>query len=569
MQALLVLSGMAVVLGGQYGKDKLERPIGRHFPLSIPRTTIHNHPVENLVHNARADFSAIIQRQSKSLPEAIQVYKRRYHRPPPLGFEKWYQMAQEANTTLIDEFDSLMQDLEPFWGMSAQELHSRTAMVSTSDAGIKRLMVRDHRMEIESKGYAAYGDEVPEIMNWTHPFAEFLPDMDLVFNNFDEPRVIVPHGVLESSLRYCPIRTKSDTVLGPKLPTVPFEFLNNGRQSIWDLATISCSPDSPASNTHFSPPLRTLHDLDFVRNVSLVKDTCQNPSASMHHGFVVAPDTLRITHQLVPIWSQSKLSSFQDLIMPSPGYTTRHTDKEHEDTTAWSSKIDQLYWVGSTSGGNSNNGNWRYMHRERLVELVNSADEKIILLNQTTQNGPWQPYNTTLSVVRNLFNVAFTAAIQCGGFCESIKKEYPFRDRGKQTDAFKYRFVLDMDGNAWSGRYYSLLRSNSAVVKQGLFQEFHGDNWIKPWVHYIPISMHGGELSEVMRFLTQTVHGQEIAERIAGEGREWAGRALRNVDLQLAAGRAMLEWGRLMDMNRDKEEVCGWGRRVKGRMGGI
>lgn len=118
------------------------------------------------------------------------------------------------------------------------------------------------------------------------------------------------------------------------------------------------------------------------------------------------------------------------------------------------------------------------MHRERLVELANSADEEIILLNQTTQNGHWRPYNTTLSVVRSLFNVAFTAAIQCGEFCESIKEEYPFGDRGKPTDAFKYRFVLDMDGNAWSGRYYSLLRSSSAVVKQGLFREFHGDNWV-------------------------------------------------------------------------------------------
>lgn len=70
-----------------------------------------------------------------------------------------------------------------------------------------------------------------------------------------------------------------------------------------------------------------------------------------------------------------------------------------------------------------------------------------------------------------------------------------------------------------------------------------------------------GEISEAMRFLTQTVQGQVIAKRIASEGREWAGRALKNVDLQLAAGRAMLEWGRLMNLNRDEEEGCEWGRR--------
>ncbi|KAI4243495.1 MAG: hypothetical protein L6R42_010743, partial [Xanthoria sp. 1 TBL-2021] len=118
-----------------------------------------------------------------------------------------------------------------------------------------------------------------------------------------------------------------------------------------------------------------------------------------------------------------------------------------------------------------------------------------------------------------------------------------------------------MDGNAWSGRYYTLLRSNSAVVKQGLFREFHGDAWIKPWVHYIPVSMDAAESPEAMRFMTQTAQGQEIAERIAGEGKRRALRALRNVDLQLAAGRAMLEWGRLMDLRRDVEGVCEGGRR--------
>lgn len=452
-----------------------------------------------------------------------------------------------------------MQDLEPFWGMSAQELHSKTAMVSTNDVWIRRLSVRDHKMEVDPQEHAAYGDEVPQIMNWTKPFAEFLPNMDLVFNSLDEPRVIVSHGILESSLRNCPNRTGSDHGLEPSQRKVPFEFSNHDKQNIWELATIPCSPDSPASNTRFSASPRKLHNLDFVRNVSFVKDTCQNPNASMQHGFVVAPDTLRTTHELVPIWSQSKLGSFQDLIMPSPNYVTKETENEHENTAVdppWSSKLKQLYWVGSTTGGNAHNGNWRYMHRERLVEFVNSPDQQITLLNQTLPNGPWQPFNTTLSRIRNLFNVAFTATVQCNRFCDSIKKEYTFHERGKPEDAFKYRFVFDMDGNAWSGRYYTLLRSNSAVVKQGLFREFHGDAWIKPWVHYIPISMDAAELPEAMRFMTQTAKGEEIAERIAAEGKRWALRALRNVDLQLAAGRAMLEWGRLMDLRRDEEGVC-------------
>ncbi|KAL8923955.1 MAG: hypothetical protein Q9172_002882, partial [Xanthocarpia lactea] len=517
VQALLGVLSLAIFLAGQCGNNAVGLAQWPSFSLPIAHIN-RNHPVEDLVHQSRAEFSAVVERQSKSLPEAIQEYRRRYQRAPPPGFDKWYQMAYEANATIIDEYDLLMQDLEPFWGMSANELHSKTAMVSTNDVWITRLMVRDHKMKIDPTGHAARGNELPQIMNWTLPFVEFLPNMDLAFNGIEEPRVIVPHGTLESSLRTCPNRTESDRALNSSVPKVPFEFLNNDKQKIWELATISCPPDSPASNTRFSPLPQT-RELNFVRNISFVGDTCRNPSASMQHGFVVAPNTLRTTHELVPIWSQSKLSSFQDLIIPSPAYKEDEVDKPSVDPP-WSSKLNQLYWVGSTTGGHSHNGNWRYMHRERLVKFVNSPNQEITLLNRTLPSGRWQPFHTKLSSIRNLFNVAFTKTVQCDeSSCESIKKEYTFHGRGDPNDAFKHRFVFDMDGNAWSGRFYRFLRSNSAVVKQALFREFHGDQWIKPWVHYIPISMEAAELPEVMRFLTQTAEGQEIAERIAGEGK--------------------------------------------------
>ncbi|KAI4122724.1 MAG: hypothetical protein LQ338_005655 [Usnochroma carphineum] len=476
-------------------------------------------------------------------------------------------MAVEANATLVDEYDLLMQDLEPFWGMSAKELRSRTAMVSTSDVWISQMTVRDNKMEITHNGHPTRRNEVLQIKDWMQPFAEFLPNMDLVFNGIDEPRVIVPHATLESSLRTCPKRTGSDhasTSIPSGAPLPPFEFLNNDKQSIWDLATISCPPNSPASNTRYSPPPQP-STLGFVRNVSLVKDTCQNPGPSMQHGFVVAPETLRTTTELVPIWSQSKLGSFQDLIMPSPAYKPNPGYNATLDPP-WSSKLMQLYWVGSTTGGNNHDYNWRYMHRERLVDLVNSPNRKITLLNQTLPGGRWMPFHTTLSHVRNLFNVAFTRTVQCEEeACEALRKDYPFHSQNSPDDAFKYRFVFDMDGNAWSGRYYTLLRSKSTVLKQGVFREF-GDQWIQPWVHYVPISMDAAELPEVMRFLSQTAEGQMIAERIAEEGREWAGRALREVDLQLAAGRAILEWGRLMDPTRDETGECGPGRTRYGGM---
>ena len=524
-----------------------------------------NHPVEDLIREARAEFSAMVEKQSKSLQEAMQEYQRRYQRDPPPGFDRWYQMAVEANVTLIDEYDLLMQDLEPFGGISAKELHARTAKVSTARM-ISRMMVRDHTIKVDpDHHHPPRLTEVPLTIEWLDDFAEFLPDMDLAFNAIDEPRVIVPHGSLESSLRACPAKSAGENSSNSSLvgtASSNFEFLKNGHQNVWELVTISCPPGSPASDTRYSPPPPPSPqptDLHFVHNASFVKDTCQNPVSSMHHGFVVNPESLYTTQELIPIWSQSKLNTFQDLIMPSVHYHSAKPGYNASNDPPWSAKLNRLYWTGSTTGGH-NDRNRKDLHRHRLVDFVNSPNRTITLLNQTLPEGPWQPFQTTLSTVRHLFDVAFTKFVQCDEpTCEAMKEEYRFRDRQDADHAFKYRFVLDMDGNAWSGRYYTLLRSRSIVLKQSLFREF-GDQWIIPWVHYVPISMDAAELPEVMRFLSQTPRGQRIAQEVAEEGSKWAGMALREVDLKMAAGRAVLEWGRLMDRGRDEGGECPLGR---------
>lgn len=74
----------------------------------------------------------MVERQSKSLPEAIQDYSRRYWNSRPKS-DVWYEMAADANVTLIDVYDLLMQDLATFGGKSAEYLHFRTRMVSENE----------------------------------------------------------------------------------------------------------------------------------------------------------------------------------------------------------------------------------------------------------------------------------------------------------------------------------------------------------------------------------------------------------------------------------------------------
>jgi len=48
------------------------------------------HPIFELIQQAEEAWAKKHDRASQSLSEAVAEYKRRYHRHPPLHFEKWY-----------------------------------------------------------------------------------------------------------------------------------------------------------------------------------------------------------------------------------------------------------------------------------------------------------------------------------------------------------------------------------------------------------------------------------------------------------------------------------------------
>jgi hypothetical protein len=65
------------------------------------------------------------------------------------------------------------------------------------------------------------------------------------------------------------------------------------------------------------------------------------------------------------------------------------------------------------------------------------------------------------------------------------------------------------------------------------------------------VSASFDELPELVRFLAKTETGEAIAAKIAQESRDWAAKILREVDMQLVWLRMLLEYGRILDPNRD------------------
>ena len=90
---------------------------------------ITRHPITTLMDDAKVEFANRLAKQSKTLPEAVVEYKSRYGRDPPRGFDDWWEFAKENDFKLLDEFDVIAEDLEPFWALSGEELRRRTYLV--------------------------------------------------------------------------------------------------------------------------------------------------------------------------------------------------------------------------------------------------------------------------------------------------------------------------------------------------------------------------------------------------------------------------------------------------------
>ena len=87
------------------------------------------HPIPGLMADAEDKFRSLLSRQSKSLAEAVEEYKKRYNRDPPKGFDDWYEFALSKDFKLIDEFDAINEDLAPFWAFTGEELRRRVDQV--------------------------------------------------------------------------------------------------------------------------------------------------------------------------------------------------------------------------------------------------------------------------------------------------------------------------------------------------------------------------------------------------------------------------------------------------------
>lgn len=145
------------------------------------------HPILPLLQHAKTKAESLFSKQSTTLSQAVSQYRKRYKKDPPKGFDKWWSFAKARNHSLVDEYDSLMKDINIFSSLQPYVLKQRTRTLAQLP-GISLITIKDGKAQIHSKsGKWAPALALQEMMN---AFVSTLPDMEIAINEKHEGRVL-------------------------------------------------------------------------------------------------------------------------------------------------------------------------------------------------------------------------------------------------------------------------------------------------------------------------------------------------------------------------------------------
>ncbi|KAG8928009.1 capsule-associated protein CAP1 [Tulasnella sp. 418] len=580
---------------------------------------VMEHPIPKLMRDAEVKFKNLMSRQSKTLRDACKEYRTRYKRDPPKGFDDWWQFTQENNVKIIDEYDSLFRDLEPFWNLSGEELRRRAVQIGQLPSIDLVRITNGKAAVVKRKDQfidAEVGARARAFEGMLEKFQQKLPDMDFPINAKAEGRILVPW----EHTKY-PNTTKQDSsggiedVLGG-----PFVAEWKGDGSVWDEFRRTCDPSSAArrilasrrSSANNTPKNRLAKaggsvkldsDFSFSETVDDNFDFCAHPWARPHHGHFFSD--WRTISALYPVFSPGKAEGYSDIIIPShyyyfpsKGYTYGYdpanplVSKDFDDgEVPWQNKTNKIFWRGSTTGGGSSPpGFVSQYQRHRFIAMVSDAsDAKRTVAFRYPHNSSEYVLSSVpvTELNKDIMDAGFTKAIGCvlyPGGCEGMKKALRFTDAVPLGQHWQHKYLIDIDGMGYSARWFAFLKSSSAVMKTTVYKEFFSD-WIQPWLHYIPLSSDYSEIYNIHAYFSgaspsmvtslsqsnattaspiQVIHPTHIAHegdaqlhKIAEAGREWKMTVGRIQDMDAFIYRLCLEWARLWSDDRESMSYNG------------
>ncbi|KAF9005833.1 hypothetical protein BDZ89DRAFT_1145010 [Hymenopellis radicata] len=286
---------------------------------------------------------------------------------------------------------------------------------------------------------------------------------------------------------------------GPPLSTQPLERVSMKYHG-WLSA---CAPLSPAwkdpidFNAALPPPSPVSTTKSFIFDHRKAMDPCQHPSLLRHHG------------QFLPF---HKGPFAKSLLIPS--FSVAGEYNESHDCS-WEEKWDaRLEWRGMNTGiWAGGDHEWRSAHRARMAEwATRDFDTNLTLLNWMDGEGDRETF-ITVSKARYapaMLDIGFTGPpSQCAEHvCSALEALYPFNVMTHTpAEAYRYKFILDVDGNGWSSRFHRLMSTRSLIFKSTVYAEWWLDR-AQEWVHYVPVQNDYSDLWDALVWFRGGLDGE-------------------------------------------------------------
>lgn len=553
---------------------------------------------------------------SKSLHAAVEQYRVRHGIPPPPNFDKWYNFAVLQNSSVIDDFAQINDDLFPFWGMAPAVIRARTRhLLVYARLEMGGLRIRNGTVQQAPNIPGTHGWMMDAIEDMIQPFLQWLPDMDLAINLADESRVVISYEEMEATrsqakrsrslLSDVHLRSPSHgnysvpphnpLAWHDKLPQpaslyqnwmLSPQFTNDlHRQVFYEKIAPSCPPSSKARTSRWwdsstqctecaAPHSIWTCEGPILSNVPLALDFCHQPDVTYLNGFVMSSRNAIGTNKLFPVFSQSRLGGFSDILFPSPWNYVEKTKYNEDSDMAWINKSNSLFWRGSSTDGFAIHGSWAGFLRTRFVHEAYRMKER-----SSWMQAEWAQ-QTTIDI-----NVTFTGDVSNCHWTDCFQQEHTYsawagtliepgqwgKDKPKLQpglpsaipfeESWRHQHLMDMDGAGFSGRFLPFLESHSLVYRAAAFRTWFDDR-LQAWWHYVPVDIRlGTGFWATIRHFSANVSGEngaghtptgnDRAQKIACEGRARAKLVLRKIDMQIYMFRLLLEWGRVVDDNRE------------------
>ncbi|GAA5892056.1 hypothetical protein JCM5296_004041 [Sporobolomyces johnsonii] len=549
-------SGHLFVLPSALHPSSDSSPFSAYEAARLPPHSMR-HPIHDLIANATREWEAKLARQSKTLEEAVREYKRRFRRPPPRGFDDWFRFAQQNDVVLIDEFDQTFTDILPFYAMPPSIISERAELLQV-DPSTFTMVIKNGKVEIVGahKGDGRAKDQAELMQRWT----KWVPDVNITMSAHDGPSIMMDW---KAKTRYAEAAQKGTYLSRDELDEVDED------PALWGFP-LACPPNSRLRRAYDGLEIGNLPTgPSFVADHLQTMNLCENPEWQYLHGFTswpgMRPQTLR------PLFSFAKTPLHSDILLTP---LEQYWDHEPYDPKWEDKPHNKAVWRGSTTGVWFDRGTWwRSSQRVRLwfMGKDRTGHRRVRFSGEGLETPEGveslvEKNVSTMALMNRYVDFAFTGKEgQCDeedGSCDAVRQLFDFQRTFGWNEANEYKYLLDLDGNAWSGRFHRLLSSNSVVLKSTVFPEWYA-GWIQPWVHYVPIKVDYTDLFDTMAFFAGDLDGrnghEDLAKQIADNGKDYTARFWRYADMEAYFFRLSLEWARVTSPDRSAMDYHGPG----------